>query len=400
MKLRPAAKNAIFLGGICAVSYFTVYLCRDMLSALTPQLTAANIFSLEQLGTLSSVFFITYAFGQLINGIVGDRVKSKYMVSLGLILASLCFFCVPLTAAYGAASTVLYGAVGFFLAMIYAPMTKLVAENMDPLHATRAGVAKNLGSYLGAPVAGVMAAYMAWKGAFAASSIVLFTAGVAFFISMTVLEKRGIVQYGKFQVKKEAGGGIRDLLRHGIVKWTLIAMLTGIIRTAVLFWLPTYISQHLEFPPTESSLLYTVATIVIATNAFVAVAIYEWLKQKLDLSILVFFCSSAVCFLLVYLVRQPILNLCCMVLAILASNCASSLLWCRYCPSLRDTGMVSSATGFLDFSSYMAASVSSKLFSNAVTSIGWGNLILVWLGLMCVAVVVALPWRKGQPVKR
>ena len=135
----------------------------------------------------------------------------------------------------------------------------------------------------------------AWKGAFAASSIVLFTAGVAFFIFMTIFEKRGIVQYGKFQAKKEVGGGIKDLLRHRIIKWTLIAMLTGIVRTAVLFWLPTYISQHLNFPPTQSSLLYTVATIIIATNAFLAVAIYEWLKQKLDLSILIFFMGITSC---------------------------------------------------------------------------------------------------------
>lgn len=391
MKLRPAAKNAIWLGAICAISYFTVYLCRDMLSALTPQLTNAGIFTIDQLGTLSSVFFITYAFGQLINGMVGDRVKSKYMVSLGLILASICFFCVPLAAAYGAASTVLYGAVGFFLAMIYAPMTKLVAENTEPLHATRAGVFKNLGAYLGAPVAGLMAAYMVWTGAFAASSIVLFTAGVSFFLFMTVFEKRGIIRYGQFSIKKDAGGGVKELLRHKIVKWTLIAMLTGIIRTAVLFWLPTYISQYLHFPPTQASLLYTVATIVIATNAFVAVGIYELLKQKLDLCILIFFCSSALCFLLAFFVRQPALNLCCMILAILSSNCASSLLWCRYCPSLRDTGMVSSATGFLDFSSYMAASASSKLFANAVSAIGWSNLILVWMGLMAVGVTISIP---------
>jgi sugar phosphate permease len=56
--------------------------------------------------------------------------------------------------------------------------------------------------------------------------------------------------------------------------------------------------------------------------------------------------------------------------------------------------MVSGATGFLDFVSYMAAAASSKLFANAVSSIGWGNLILIWFGLMILGVVVALPYRK------
>lgn len=72
------------------------------------------------------------------------------------------------------------------------------------------------------------------------------------------------------------------------------------------------------------------------------------------------------------------------------------MLWSRYCPSLRDTGMVSAATGFLDFMSYMAAAVSSRLFANAVTDIGWHNLILVWLGLMVIGILTALPWGKKR----
>ena len=84
-----------------------------------------------------------------------------------------------------------------------------------------------------------------------------------------------------------------------------------------------------------------------------------------------------------------------MIAAIMSSNASASMLWSRYCPSLRDTGMVSSATGFLDFLSYMAAAAANLIFANAASVIGWGNLILVWLGLMIFGVIVAIP-RKGQ----
>ena len=70
------------------------------------------------------------------------------------------------------------------------------------------------------------------------------------------------------------------------------------------------------------------------------------------------------------------------------------MLWSRYCPSLRDTGMVSSATGFLDFLSYMAAAAANLIFASAASTIGWGNLILVWLGLMIVGVLLMLPYDK------
>jgi len=83
-----------------------------------------------------------------------------------------------------------------------------------------------------------------------------------------------------------------------------------------------------------------------------------------------------------------------MILAIMSSNCAATMLWSRYCPSLRDTGMVSGATGFLDFASYMAAAASSTIFANAVSRIGWGNLILIWAVLMVAGVMTALPLKR------
>ena len=80
-----------------------------------------------------------------------------------------------------------------------------------------------------------------------------------------------------------------------------------------------------------------------------------------------------------------------MVLAIMAANAASTILWSVYCPGLKDTGMVSSATGFLDFVSYGAAGISSTLFANAVSNIGWGNLILVWAALSLFGVILFIP---------
>ena len=110
------------------------------------------------------------------------------------------------------------------------------------------------------------------------------------------------------------------------------------------------------------------------------------------LTIRIMFAFSLGFFILVYFVSQPILNIAFLVLAIMASGCCSSMMYSRYCPGLRDTGFVSSATGFLDFVSYMAASASSALFANAVSAIGWQNLIIVWAALMLVGVAISLPW--------
>ena len=88
------------------------------------------------------------------------------------------------------------------------------------------------------------------------------------------------------------------------------------------------------------------------------------------------------------------LNIILLVVALVFSNCASNVIWCIYCPSLRDTGMVSFATGFLDSMSYISAAVSNNIFGNAVASIGWNNLILVWFFLMIAGVFLIFPYDK------
>ena len=289
---------------------------------------------------------------------------------------------------------------GFFLAMIYAPMTKVVAENTDPLYAPRCSLGYTFSSFFGSPLAGLLAAAFAWQMAFTSTSFILLAMGVACLAVFSLMERKGIVRYGQYRRPKSADGGVRLLLRHQIVKFTLIAAITGVVRTTVVFWLPTYIAQYLGFSAKTSALLFTVATSFISMTAFVAVFIYERLHRNMDLTILLVFSSAAVFFLLVFLVKPPVPNIIFLVLAIMSSNCAASMMWTRYCPGLRDTGMVSSATGFLDFTSYMAASAASNLFANAVSSIGWGNLILIWFALMVLGIVIALPRRQTiQPAK-
>lgn len=394
LKNLNGAKRAIVIGGMCALSYLAVYIARNVLSAVTPQLLEGGFFSNETIGTMSSIYFITYAVGQLINGLIGDKIKAKYMITLGLLLAGVSNVVFAFFTKSIVSSFVAYGAVGFFLSMIYAPMTKVVAENTEPVYTTRCSLGYEFASLLGSPLAGFLAAFLVWQSVFLTSSGFLIVIGVVFFLVFSLLERKGIIKYNQFKRQKQSGGAIKVLIKHNIVKFTLVALLTGVVRTAVMFWLPTYINQYLNFSTKTSSLIFTVASLVISTTTFITIFIYEKLGHNMDLTVLLCFSVSAISFFLVFLVEAPVLNIALMVIAIMSSNGAATMLWSRYCPSLRDTGMVSSATGFLDFMSYMAAAVSSKAFANAVSTIGWSNIILVWFALMLLGVAVSLPYRK------
>jgi sugar phosphate permease len=80
-----------------------------------------------------------------------------------------------------------------------------------------------------------------------------------------------------------------------------------------------------------------------------------------------------------------------MIMAIMSSNASATMLYSVYCPSLRDTGLVSGITGFLDSLSYLAAALASLAIPKIVATVGWRSTLLIALGLMIFGVTICLP---------
>lgn len=389
--------KALALGSVSSTLYLFVYIVRNALSAIAPQMIENGIFTTEVVGKMSSVFFICYAVGQLINGILGDKIKAHNLIGIGLVFSGISHFMIVYVTDKPLVACLLYALTGFFLSMVYAPMTKINSENVEVIYITKCALGIQIASLLGSPLAGVLASMFNWKLVFGLSSGFLFFAGILGYAFYVYFERKGLITYNRFaKAAKESGGTIQLLFKREIVKFTLVSALTGIIRTSVVFWLPTYISQYLGFSASKATMFFTIATVFISLSAFLAVIMFEGLKRKLHLTLLISFAISAIGFLGAYLINQPFVNIVFMILAILFANCASNLLWSVYCPSLRDTGMVSATTGFLNFVSYMSASISNTIFGNAVAVVGWGNLILIWFALMAVGIVNMIPFRKRK----
>ena len=393
MKISANAKKAILLGTLCSLAYFSVYIARNALSAATPQMLAAG-YTEAYIGSVSSLFFVFYAVGQLINGWIGDRIKAKWMISGGLIFAAVANAAFPYLGEYPTLAMLIFSLSGFFLSMIYGPMTKVVTENTEPLHAVRCSIGYTFAAFFGSPAAGLVASLFIWQSVFTISSAAMLVMAAAVNGCFFLFERCGMVKYGQYQPKEKGTKNIKLLFKLSIVKFSFVAIITGIVRTSVVFWLPTYIAQYLSFSETQATAIFTVCTLVISFTAMIAVFIYDVFGRNINKTLFLMFVVSAAAFALTYLVHQPILNIIFLVLAIMGANGASTMIWSCYCPGLRDTGMVSSVTGFLDFLSYMAAAIANIVFANAVTAIGWENLLLVWLGLALVGVIVGLPFKK------
>ena len=395
MQISVGAKKAIKIGTLCSVSYLAVYIARNILSAVTPQMTEVG-YDKGYIGTISSVYFICYAIGQLFNGIVGDRVKAKWMISLGLMLAGISNVVFVLCIDVKMLAPAVYGLTGIFLAMIYGPMTKVVAENTDPIYTTRCSLGYTFASFIGTPTAGFFAIFLDWNGVFFVGSAILAVMGIISFVVFSMFETKGFIKYGQYKIEKKEKivGGVKILIKHRIILFSLISIITGIVRTSVVFWLPTFISEYHGLGSEVASVLFSVTTFVIAFTTFISIFVYERLGHNMDKTMVIMFFTSAIFFTLTYFIKQPVIGIITIVLAIMSCNGAATMLYSKYCPSLRDTGMVSTATGYLDCLSYIGAAIANLVFANAVGVIGWQNLILIWLALVVAGLLIVLPYKK------
>ena len=402
MKISTRARNAMFLGVLCSLSYFAVYIARNILGAVTPKMTAES-FSLDYIGELAAVYLLAYACGQLINGSIGDFIKAKYMISIGLLSAGIASFVFVKIATLPWAAMIAYAWTGFSLSMIYGPMTKMIAESTDLLYATRCSLGYTFASFFGSPMAGVLASFLSWQATFNVSNAALIVMAVVCFVSFSVFERKGIVKYGSPKKKGEKQArDYKGLFKRHIVKFAAIAMLTGIVRTSFVSFLSTYFCDYLRYSEDKTASIFSITTFIISFTAFIAVFVYERLKKNIHLTTLLFFILSAMFFTLSCFIYNPIANIALIVVAIMASNAAATMVWSVYCPSMRDTGLVSGVTGFLDFLSYASAALASLLIPRLVTLFAWRNLIFALAGIMVLGAIICVPYfvKKKETAER
>jgi hypothetical protein len=127
--------------------------------------------------------------------------------------------------------------------------------------------------------------------------------------------------------------------------------------------------------------------------------IYEKLKRNMNKTLVIMFGLALIFFLGTLIITDPTLNIVLMIIAIMASNAAATMLWSVYCPSLRDTGFTSGATGFLDFVNYAAAGIVTLIIGAVVGYVGWTGIIIGLISLMAFGLARSLYVKKEKKVQ-
>lgn len=123
-QLKSAGKLLVKL---CCAIYFVSYITRLDFSATMAEIIQEGVLSESSAGLIGTILFIAYGSGQIVSGILGDRISPGLLIVIGLSVASFVNFIFP---CFGKVEVlcVVWGINGFAQAMLWPPMVKLLAR--------------------------------------------------------------------------------------------------------------------------------------------------------------------------------------------------------------------------------------------------------------------------------
>lgn len=375
------------IGSFCIATYLASYVTRNILSVSTPEMIKEAFFTKEYTGLLSSICFIFYAAGQLINGFIGDRVHPKYMIIMGLGISSVSTFVIPIFDNRILHFTA-FALIGFGLSMLRGPLMKVISENTAATHARMICTLFSMAGFAGPLIASILSIFFKWRAVFTATGVMSVVITVLAVAAITALEKRGEI---KFVPKYDKGiAGILNVFKlEDFIFYMLISSIGEIAGSSITFWIPTYTTEHLGFSNDAASTIYSVVSFSTLFTPFITLLIYEKLIRNGIKLALVMYVISAVFFIAVRFTAAPVLNVSMLIIAKMAAAAASSIVWSAYIPGLARSGKVSSANGVIDAAGYAMASLANVLFSTFVGRLGWGGIVNMWYIIMLIGAAVS-----------
>ena len=125
------SKRAKAIAWLLTLVYFASYLMRKNFSVMMANICIELGVADSALGIVASALTITYGAGQVINGIIGDKIKPQLMLTIGLSLAAVCNVAMFLIPTSIPAMAAVWAINGYAHAMLWPPIVRLMSMYMN-----------------------------------------------------------------------------------------------------------------------------------------------------------------------------------------------------------------------------------------------------------------------------
>ena len=232
-------------------------------------------------GLVGTMLFIFYGVGQLLSGYLGDKIRPKYLIMMGLSVTGMCNALMSVIPE--GAMIAVWGLNGLAQAMLWPPIVKILAHYLDHdtyvtahLAVTSAAHVATVLLYVFVPIC---LSFMSWHTVFVCAGSLAFLSMAVFAIAMRFIlpESAEPVSYAKKSDKAEGQGNILAILREsGIFTVFVCIVVIGFLRDGIESWLPMLYSEAFGKDVSESTLV----SMILPVFSIVSIALVTPLHKK------------------------------------------------------------------------------------------------------------------------
>jgi OPA family glycerol-3-phosphate transporter-like MFS transporter len=397
-------KKELFLFSLCWIVYFTSYIGRLNYSSVMSVMIDEGILSLSQAGLIGMIYFFAYGFGQLANGVLGDKMNPRYMICVGLVLSALANFVMGFAGAF-LLMALMWGINGYAQAMLWPPMIRIFAERFTKEAKTKYSIniasSLALGTLTSYFLSACMMKFATWHAAFylAATLLLLvafiWTQGygrVERFLENQTYEIDEVEEMEVVAVKKSEIPLMTLVLESGLLVLLFPVVIHGILKDGMTQWVPTFIYERFDVSASFSVIVTMVLPLINLTGAYMAGFVDKRHRHREILSSTYFFGIATLSLILLYLAGTRSVLLTVLLFAVItAVMMAVNTIFINLVPlNFEAEGKVSTVSGFLNAAAYLGSAISTFVVGVLIEHFGWDVAILGWIIVTAAAFVCVL----------
>ena len=388
--------------------YFVSYFSRKDFAAVMAAMISEGAIQRANAGLVGTMLFAFYGVGQLVSGYLGDKIKPKHLIIIGLSATAICNAAMPYLPDAG--MIVVWGINGLAQAMLWPPIVKILSTYLDHktyvtahLIVTSAAHCATVLLYAYVPMCLTV---MSWQAVFTTASILAVCSIIVFAVAMSiVLPKEAKVEKTdtRTTVSADTENGNNDvkifdvLRRSGIFTVFVCIVVVGFLRDGIESWLPTLYSEAFSKDVSSSTLVSIILPIFSILSISIVTVLYRKhvLSNEVSGSAVLFGVSLVLAVPLVFLLNNDDAFSRIAALFITAFICAAmhgvNFLLISCLPGrFARVGRSATVSGVCNSCVYVGAAISTYGIALISARMGWSGTAATWCGILAVGILFAL----------
>lgn len=372
------------------VLYCASYFIRTCYAATIAPLAEEGIYSKGEIGLIGTAFFICYGVGQLISGLIGDKINPFFMVMFGSVLGAVCCFLIPAAGSLGVLIGV-WAANGLFQSMLWSPILRVFSETIDESLSKKAilNIALSLpvGTVLAYLMSSMIIKYLNWKYVFIfGGSVVVIAvlfAGFAIFCSEKDIEKVPVIQKQNAEARNNVNkkGLVAVAVSSGMLFIMIPSILHGMMRDGITNWVPAMISEVYGVSTSFSVFVTIALPIFNAFGAYLVTPLYKKLgENEMKTAGVTGFAALVPLLIMLFMNKLPVYVIIVLLAVTTSVMYALNYLIISLVPvRFSKFGFTSGISGILNSGAHIGCALSSYGFGAISEKAGWSAVIIVWI---------------------